>query len=69
MNNVANFLNGPAGVAVALVLLAMLAIRELARVSAKQRGRALARALTVAATPMLIIFLASVALLLAQSFH
>lgn len=69
MNNVANFLNGPAGVAVAVVLLAMLAIRELARVSARPRGRALARALTVAATPMLVIFLASVALLLAQSFR
>src|SRR5258708_31235999 len=63
MNSLATFMNGQAGVAVALLLLALLAVREVARVSAGPRWQALARALTIAATPLVIIFLATVAVL------
>ena len=63
------FMNGQAGSALALLLLALLAIREIARVSTGPRWQALARALTVAATPILIIFLATVVLLIVQAFR
>ncbi len=69
MNNLATFMNGQAGIAVGLLLLALLAIREVARVSAGPRWHALARALTIAATPILIIFLASVAILLFEALR
>jgi predicted thioesterase len=63
------FMNGQAGSALALLLLALLAIREIARVSSGPRWQALARALTVAATPIMIIFLATVAILIVQAFR
>ena len=69
MNNLATFMSGQVGIAVSLLLLAMLAIREVARVSAGPRWQALARALTVAATPILIIFLATVATLIVQALR
>ena len=69
MNNVANFMNGPAGVVITLLLLAILAAREVARISGGRRRQALARALSVAATPLLVIFLAAVAILLVQAFR
>jgi predicted thioesterase len=62
-------MNGQAGSALALLLLALLAIREIARVSSGPRWQALARALTVAATPIMIIFLATVAILIVQAFR
>jgi hypothetical protein len=69
MNNLANFMNAQAGIAVALLLLALLALREVARVSAGPRWQALARAVTIAATPILIIFLATVAILIVSAFQ
>jgi hypothetical protein len=62
-------MNGQVGIVVALLLLALLAIREVARVSAGPRWQALARALTIAATPLVIIFLATVAILIAEAFR
>jgi len=61
--------NSQAGIVVAVLLLALLAVREVARVSAGPRWQALARALTIAATPLAIIFLATVAVLIVQAFH
>jgi hypothetical protein len=69
MNNLAVFMNGQVGIAVALLLLALLAIREVARVSSGPRWQALERALTIAATPILIIFLATVAILIVSAFQ
>jgi hypothetical protein len=62
-------MNGQVGIALALLLLTLLAIREVARVSAGPRWQALARALTIAATPIVIIFLATVAILIAEAFR
>ena len=53
----------------ALLLLALLAIRELARVSDDPRWRALARALNIAIVPPLVVFLAVVVLRLYQAFR
>jgi hypothetical protein len=69
MNSLATFMNGQVGIALALLLLTLLAIREVARVSAGPRWQALARALTIAATPLVIIFLATVAILIAEAFR
>jgi hypothetical protein len=69
MNNLALFANGQAGIAVALLLLMLLAIRELASASAGPRWQALAHALNVAITPIFIIFLATLAILAVQTFH
>ena len=68
MANLALFTNGQMGIAVALLLLAILALREVARVSSGPRWQALAQALTVAATPILIIFLATVVVLIVEAF-
>lgn len=69
MTNLVIFMNGQAGIAMALLLLTLLAIREIARVSTGPRWQALARALTVAATPLFIIFLATVAFLMVEAFR
>ena len=61
--------NGQVGVALALLLLALLALSEVARVSAGPRWQALARALAVAATPILIIFIATVAINIFEAFR
>lgn len=61
--------NGQVGVAVALLLLALLALREVARVSAGPRWQALARALKVAATPILIIFMTTAAIYIIEAFR
>jgi hypothetical protein len=53
----------------ALLLLALLAIREIARVSADPRWRALARALNVAIVPPLIVFLTVVVLRIYEAFR
>ena len=68
MTNLALFTNGQVGIAIALLLLAILALREVARVSSGRRWQALAQALTIAATPILIIFLATVAVLIVEAF-
>ena len=68
MTNLALLTNGQVGIAIALLLLAILALREVARVSSGRRWRALAQALTVAATPILIIFLATVTVLIVEAF-
>jgi hypothetical protein len=60
-------MNGQVGIAVALLLLALLALREIARVSSGPRWQALARALTVAITPVLIIFLVTVTVYIIQA--
>jgi hypothetical protein len=52
----------------ALLLLALLAIREVARVSDDTRLRALARALNLAIIPPLVVFLTVVALRLYEAF-
>ena len=62
-------LNGRAGIALALLLLALLAMRELARISSGPRAQALTRALTVAITPILIIFIVTVTLYIIQAFQ
>ncbi len=67
MNNLADFMSGPVGVGVAALLLLVLAVREVARVSAGPRWQALTRALTVAATPLLILFLATAVVLIAEA--
>jgi hypothetical protein len=69
MNSLATFMSGRVGIAVALLLLVLLAIREVARVSAGPRWRALARAITIVATPLFIIFLATVAILIVEAFR
>lgn len=69
MNSLADLMQGRAGVAVALLLLALLAVREVARVSTGPRWQALVRAATVAATPLLIIFLAAVVTLIAGALR
>jgi hypothetical protein len=57
------------GVGVAVLLLALLAVREVARVSGGRRAQALTRALTVAITPVLVIFLAAVAVAIIAALH
>ena len=69
MNNLSLFMNGPAGISLGILLLGLLALREVARVAAGPRWQALARALTIVATPILIIFLAAVADLLIEAFR
>jgi hypothetical protein len=69
MNNLSLFMNGPAGIALGILLLALLAMRELAQVAAGPRWLALARALTIVATPILIIFLAAVVDLVIEAFR
>ena len=61
--------NGQVGAAIALLLLGMLALREVARVSTGSRWRALARALTVAVTPVFIIFITTVAFYIVDAFR
>ena len=68
-NNLVVGLSGELGIAVSLLLLALLALREIARVSTGPHWEALARALTVAITPVLIIFLAAVAIYLIQALQ
>ncbi len=53
----------------ALVLLALLAIREIARVSDDPRLRALARALNIAIIPPLVVFLSVVVLRIYEAFR
>jgi hypothetical protein len=53
----------------ALVLLALLAIREIARVSDDPRWQALARALNIAIIPPLVVFLTVVVLRVYQAFR
>jgi hypothetical protein len=53
----------------ALILLALLAIREIARVSDDARWQALARALNVAIFPPLLVFLTVVVLRIYQAFR
>ena len=70
LSNVPEILqNGQVGVALALLLLALLALREVARVSTGPRWKALARGLTVAAIPILIIFLTTAAIYIIQAFR
>ena len=70
MTNVPAILqNSQVGIAIALLLLALLVVREVARVSSGPRWKALARGLTVAATPILIIFLTTVAIYIIQAFR
>jgi len=70
MTNVPALLqNSQVGIAIALLLLALLVVREVARVSSGPRWKALARGLTVAATPILIIFLTTVAIYIIQAFR
>ena len=66
-NNLLLGMNGQVGIVVALLLLGLLALRELARVSSGPRWQALARALTVAITPVLIIFLMTVTIYIIQA--
>jgi hypothetical protein len=70
MTNVPAILqNSQVGIAIALLLLALLVVREVARVSSGPRWKALARGLTVAVTPILIIFLTTVAIYIIQAFR
>ena len=63
------FLSGQVGMALSLVLLAVLAVREVARVSTEPRWQALARTLTVAAAPIMIVFLITVTILMVEAFR
>ena len=69
MNNLSLFMSGPAGIALGLLLLGLLAMREVAHVAAGPRWQALARALTIVVTPLLIIFLAAVVDLVIEAFR
>jgi hypothetical protein len=70
MTNVPAILqNSQLGIALALLLLALLAVREVARVSAGPRWKALARWLTVASIPILILFLMTAAIYIIQAFR
>ena len=62
-------LAGYAGmIALALVLMALLIVREVARVSTSARWQMLARLLTIAIVPLLLIFLAAVTLRITNTF-
>ncbi len=68
MNNAEFLVDGKVGIILALLLLVLLAILEVARVSVGPRWQALAQALTVAVTPLLVIYVATVIILIIRAF-
>lgn len=63
------FAYGQGMIVIALLLLALLCLREVARVSTGPRWQTLTRILTVGITPLLIIFAATVAVRFVDAFQ